>query len=197
MQSKRPSSTSPAQTLTRHRPPKPAEGRDAAPVFNDAESPLSWLRTRKDKLGQPLISEAQYLAGEKLRMDFERAMMARRTTTNWDVAGAAARGGNAAAELSDGAIAARQRYMKALDAVGPELSSILTQVCCLSTGLEQAERVLNLPQRSGKAVLGLALTALARHYGLLDTGARRSAGIGQWSLPDYRPAIPQPELEDA
>ena len=94
-----------------------------APAFNDAESPLSWLRTRKDKAGRPLISDVQYLAGERLRMDFERAMLARRITTNWDMAGAGGRGGNAAAELSDGAIAARQRYMTALDAVGPEPGS--------------------------------------------------------------------------
>ena len=150
------------------------------PGFNEAESPLSWLRTRKDKAGQPLISDVQFLAGERLRMDFERAMLARRTTTNWDMAGAGGRGGDVAAELSDGAIAARQRYVKALEAVGPELASILAQVCCLSAGLEQAERLLNLPQRSGKAVLGLGLTALARHYGLLQAAAAaaRRAALG-------------------
>ena len=167
-----------------------------APAFNDAESPLSWLRTRKDKAGRPLISDVQYLAGERLRMDFERAMLARRITTNWDMAGAGGRGGNAAAELSDGAIAARQRYMTALDAVGPELGGILAQVCCLSAGIEQAERVLSLPQRSGKAVLGLALTALARHYGLAAT-ERRSSAPSHWGLEDYRPSIPAPQLEDA
>ena len=167
-----------------------------APAFNDAESPLSWLRTRKDKAGRPLISDVQYLAGERLRMDFERAMLARRVTTNWDMAGAGGRGGNATAELSDGAIAARQRYMTALDAVGPELGGILAQVCCLSAGLEQAERVLSLPQRSGKAVLGLALTALARHYGLAAT-ERRSSAPSHWGLEDYRPSIPAPQLEDA
>lgn len=193
MRQKSRSSSRPAESLSAHRPPRPA----GAPVLNDAESPLSWLRTRRDRAGQPLIGDAQYLAGEKLRMDFERAMMAGRTTTNWDNAGASARGGNMVAELSDRAIAARGRYMKALAAVGPELSSILTQVCCLSAGLEQAERVLNLPQRSGKAVLGLALTALARHYGLLENPGAPSPGLGQWGLPDYRPAIPQAELEDA
>ena len=192
----RPRTPATRDTLTGHRAPKPAEGPGAVPVFNDAESPLSWLRTRKDKAGRPLISDMQYLAGERLRMDFERAMLARRITTNWDVAGAGGRGGNAAAELSDGAIAARQRYMAALDFVGPELAGILAQVCCLSAGLEQAERVLNLPQRSGKAVLGLALTALARHYGLSGGGGRPSRPA-HWGLEDYRPAIPAPELEDA
>jgi hypothetical protein len=167
------------------------------PGFNDAESPLTWLRTRRDKSGKPLISDAQYLAGERLRMDFERAMLARRTTTNWYMAGAGGRGGgNAAAEMSDAAVTARERYVKALEAVGPELGSILAQVCCLAAGLEQAERVLNLPQRSGKAVLGLALTALARHYGLIESD-RRMPGLTRWGLDDYRPGIPKSQLEEA
>ena len=147
-------------------------------------------------MGQPLISDAQYLAGERLRMDFERAMLARRTTTNWDMAGAGGRGGASAAELSDGAIAARQRYVKALEATGPELASMLAQVCCLSAGLEQAERLLNLPQRSGKAVLALGLTALARHYGLLQQDRQRN-DVRHWGLDDYRPGIPDAQLEEA
>lgn len=162
--------------------------RDLAPGFNDAESPLAWLRARRGRDGRPLISEAQYMAGERLRRDFERAMLARRTTMNWDVAGAGGRCGNVAAEVSDAAMAARQRYHAALDSVGPELASILAQVCCLSAGIEQAERVLNLPQRSGRAVLGLALTGLARHYGLLK--AERRGGIAAWGLAGFRPGIP-------
>ena len=171
-------------------------GSDARPAFNDAESPLTWLRTRRDRSGKSLISESQYLAGERLRSDFERAMMSRRTTTNWSLAGSGG-GGNAMAELSDGAIAARQRYHNAIAQVGPELSSILQHVCCMAAGLEQAERLLNLPQRSGKAVLGLALTALARHYGLLAGSRRSERGVSKWGLGDYRPGIPQTELEDA
>ncbi|MEI8177946.1 DUF6456 domain-containing protein [Aestuariivirga sp.] len=157
------------------------------PLFNEAESPLTWLRARRGKDGKPLISEAQYLAGERLRMDFERAMLARRTTLNWELAGTGSRSAGASAEMSDGAIAARQRYHAALDSVGPELGSILAQVCCLSAGIEQAERVLELPARSGRAVLGLALTALARHYGLGD--AKRHGAITGWGVAGYRPAL--------
>jgi len=79
-----------------------------------------------------------------------------------------------------------------MDAAGPELSSILLQVCCLAAGLEQAERLLDLPQRSGKAVLGLALNALSCHYGMgqaKPAAARKSF----WAVPDYRPAISEPE----
>lgn len=167
-----------------------------SPGFNIAESPLSWLRTRRDKAGRPLISDAQYFAGERLRSDFERAMLGRRTTTDWEAAGMGSRTGHVTADLSDGAIAARQRYVAALDAVGPELAGMLAQVCCLSAGLEQAERLLSLPQRSGKAVLGLGLTALARHYGLL-TAEQRRKDVRHWGLADYRPAIPDAQAEEA
>ena len=134
------------------------------------------------------LLKQQAAAEAQERADFERAMLARRITTNWDAAGSGARGSGVAAALSDNAIAARQRYVAALEAVGPELSSMLAQVCCLSAGLEQAERLLNLPQRSGKAVLGLGLTALARHYGLLNAGRRRN-DTRHWGLDGYRPAI--------
>ena len=191
----KPRSASGTSSLGRHRAPRPADGPAAKPAFNDAESPLSWLRTRRDRSGQPLISDAQYLAGERLRSDFERSMLAPRTTTSWEMSGASG-GGGAGLEISDGAIAARQRHHKALQAVGPELASILQHVCCMAAGLEEAERALNLPLRSGKAVLGLALTSLARHYGLLKE-AKRGPGTTQWSLDDYRPSIPATELEDA
>jgi hypothetical protein len=62
---------------------------------------------------------------------------------------------------------------------------MLGQVCCLSAGIEQAERVLDLPQRSGRAVLGLALTALARHYGM--AAPRRRDSIAGWAIDGYRP----------
>lgn len=172
----------------------PSEALDR-PLVNDAESPLSWLRTRKDRSGRPLISDEQYLAGERLRADFERGLLARRITANWDHAGGGKQAGNTEAHMSDGTLAARQRHHAAMAAVGPELSSILLQVCCLSAGIEQAERVLELPQRSGKAILGLALTALVRHYGL---GKARSGGRNadsHWGADDYRPGIPA--LEDA
>ena len=174
--------------LTAQRPQRPA----TAPVLNEAESPLTWLGARKDKLGRPLISEDQFLAGERLRADFERSMLARRITSNWDMSAAAVGGSNGVAEIGDGTLAARQRFHAAMDAVGPELSSILLQVCCLAAGIEQAERLLDLPQRSGKAVLSLALTALSRHYGLgrAKPAATRST---LWAVPDYRPAISVPE----
>ncbi len=81
--------------------------------------------------------------------------------------------------------------MRALDAVGPEMSGILVDVCCLARGLEAAERSLGWPQRSGKLVLQIALTQLARHYGMVRTlpDARRPASIRHWGVDDYRPQV--------
>jgi len=170
------------------RPPQASDIR--MPEINAAESPLAWLRARKDKAGRALISAEQFMAGEKLRADYERGCLGARVTANWDMSATAGRPGrNVIADVSDGALSAREALQRALDVVGPELASILVQVCCLSAGIEQAERILELPQRSGKAVLGLALTALARHYGFLKQAKRKSA-LGHWGTPDYRPAIP-------
>lgn len=180
-----------AESARADRRPRPPEGSIA---FNDAESPLAWLRTRRDKAGQALISDDQFRAGERLRADFERSMLSGRVTASWNITASSGRGpGALAADISDGAIAARQRFHAAMDAAGPELSSILYQVCCMAAGLEHAERLLGLPQRSGKAVLGLALNALVRHYGMAKAG--RGAKPAHWSLPDFRPSIQ--ELEDA
>ncbi len=84
--------------------------------------------------------------------------------------------------MTDAMIAARQNFHAALDAVGPELSGMLVQICCLSAGLEQAERLLELPQRAGKAVLALGLTSLARHYGFLRPSRGAGTPIGHSPL---------------
>ena len=168
-----------------YRPPRP-EGEAAVAGINVAESPLTWLRARK------LIGTEQYLAGEKLRADYERSRLERRITASWQMPTAAPGSTRGNAEISDHAIAARQKLQRALDSVGPELSAILVHVCCLASGLEQAERLLELPQRSGKALLGVALTGLARHYGLLRTQSRAQSAIAHWAAEDYRPAIASP-----
>ncbi len=166
-----------------------------APQFNETESPLARLYLRKDAHGKTYIDGQQFLAGERLRSDFERAHLSQRLTSSYsESAGSGGRhwqmSDNAIANLSDNAIAARQRLHHAFAAVGPELSGILYQVCCIAGGFEQAERILALPPRSGKAILSLALTRLARHYGLIKIyQPRKTDSIAHWATDDYRPAI--------
>jgi len=168
------------------------DGNERLVIVNDGESPLAWLASRKDKSGKPLIAPHQYAAGERLRADYSYAAMTGRVTVNYSpIAPGGQRGANSAAQLGDSVLAARQRVSQALAAVGPELAGVLVDVCCHLKGLEEAEREEGWPQRSGKVVLQLALTGLARHYGLIgEADARQAASrrIRQWGTEDYRPS---------
>jgi len=140
-------------------------------MVNEAESPLGWLRSRKDRNGKALIDEAQYEAGEHLRADYWFAHMSPKVTANWSGFAPAERSrrgapSNAAA-LRDEVLAAKERVMCALMAVGPEISGVLVDICCELKGLEEAEKANGWPQRAGKVVLQIALTRLAKHCGLI------------------------------
>ncbi|MGK2873775.1 MAG: DUF6456 domain-containing protein [Alphaproteobacteria bacterium] len=137
---------------------------------NNAESPLGWLISHKDRKGKPLISTEQFAAGERLREDFTLANLAPRVTAMWGMpinhAGRGGGGGGDPACMNDTMIAAKDRLWAALDAVGPDLGGVLLQVCCHLNGLTQTERNLGWPARAGKVVLGIALDRLAAHYGI-------------------------------
>ncbi len=165
-------------------------------LLNEAESPLGWLKSRKDRNGSPLISEPQYEAGERLRADYWFAQMSPRVTANWSALAPSERSRrgapSSAADLRDEVIAAKERVMRALKEVGPETGGILLDVCCELKGLEEAEKANGWPQRAGKVVLQIALTRLARHYGLIagdGRDRRRSGGVRHWGSEDYRPTL--------
>jgi Domain of unknown function (DUF6456) len=160
------------------------------PRFNEAESPVLKLFFHRDRNGKAYIDAAQLAASERLRADFERANLQPRLTMAYNEpdtlnGGFWSSSDNSIANLSDGAIAARHRFAKALEALGPELSSIAYHVCCLASGMEFAERVLALPPRSGKAILSIALNKLARHYGIKKSPAQPN--IEHWGSAGYRP----------
>jgi hypothetical protein len=182
--------TAPVAEKARARRPRPSP----VPAENSAESPLVWLRRRRDKDGNSLLSDTQFQAGERLRADFWFAQMTPRVTASWNPAASSRRERRAApgagVELQDHVVAAKERVHRALKAVGPELAGILIDVCCHLKGLEDAERALGWPQRSGKVVLLMALTRLARHYGLITDGNGACSPCQQiwhWGTPDYRP----------
>ncbi len=162
-----------------------------------SESPLAWLAGRKRADGRPWLDAAQVRAGERLRADYTRAGLVARVTADWSAAGggrtrrSGARGG--LADLNDAALDARDRVRRALAAVGPELSGVLVDVCCELQGLEGVERKHGWPARSGKLVLRLALSGLARHYGLSGTAqGPETATTRHWGEDGYRPRMDAP-----
>lgn len=164
----------------------------AKPALNVKESPLAWLAQRRDAAGKPLVSREQVEAGERLRVDFEFGNMGPRVTASWNPASVPSRGSRSAPgvgiDMTDRAVAARQRVEAALKAVGPELSGVLIDVCCFLKGIEQAERNGGWPRRSGKVVLQLALSHLGRHYGIERREAREGERLRIWHADDWNPA---------
>lgn len=171
-------------------------GTRRAVLLNETESPLGWLRNRKDRNGKPWISPHQYEAGERLRADYWFAHLSQRVTANWSALAPADRSrrgpSSRAADLRDDVIAAKERVMRALKAVGPEIAGVLIDICCELKGLEEAEKENGWPQRAGKVVLQIGLTRLARHYGLIGTPGnetRRPLKLRHWGSEDYRPTL--------
>ncbi|WP_244510351.1 DUF6456 domain-containing protein [Microvirga guangxiensis] len=149
--------------------------------MDSEESPLDWLRRRKDRNGAPMIDEAAYQAGERLRTDIMLAGLLPGVTARWD---AMPSGGGPASpsDATDRMIAARQRIRHAFDAVGSDFSDLLMDLCGFLKGLEQIERERGWPQRSAKIVVRLALARLAEHYGIeaAARGPAASRGIKTW-----------------
>jgi Domain of unknown function (DUF6456) len=133
-----------------------------------------------------LIEVHQLQSGERLRTDFTRAQLMPRTT-NWSNPMASARrgGGDRAITMTETIVAARQRLRQAMDAVGPEFSGLLIDVCCFLKGLEDIERDRAWPARSGKVVLQFALDRLARHCGhASQTRGPAGAQVRTWLADD-------------
>jgi hypothetical protein len=145
------------------------------------ESPLDWLRRRRDRNGEPMIDETAYQAGERLRTDIMLAGLLPGVTARWDAMPKT--GGPASpGEATDRMVAARQRLRHAFDAVGGDFSDLLLDLCGFLKGLEQIERERHWPVRSAKVVVRLALGRLAEHYGIESEarGLAASRGIRAW-----------------
>ncbi len=130
------------------------KGRSSATV-NLAESPLTWLHARGH------LSDRQFVAGERLRADWERSALGPRVTRRWD---AVRGGGDAELTPTERQIAARARFDAGVAAAGPGLADVLWRVVCAGETLPHAEKALAWPVRSGKLVLRLALDRVAAFY---------------------------------
>lgn len=131
-------------------------------TVNLAESPLSWLHARG------YLTDREFLAGEKLRSDYEAAALEPSVTMRWDNVPVARSRRSAPDGLNqtERMIAAKARFDGALAAVGPDLSDIAWRVVCAGESIPMAERRMAWPVRSGKLVLRIALDRLAGFYRL-------------------------------
>lgn len=135
--------------------------------YNLAESPLVALSRRRDKGGEPFLSEGLVGAGERLREDFELAQFGHRVSQQWDAfinGTAKVTGLDDGKEVPAGVQAARERVAAALEALGPGLGDVALRCCCYLEGLESAERRMGWSARSGKIVLRISLQRLRLHY---------------------------------
>jgi hypothetical protein len=155
---------------------------------NTIESPLGAIARLKDRDGGLFLPVEAVDAGERLLSDFTRGQLQPRITASWEPRLSArtqgAPGGQG--EIADSAMAARDRFSRALDAMGPELAGVAVDVCCFSKGLELVERERQWPARSAKLMLRTALLALARHYAPPPVRGRKSH---HWGSEDYRPVL--------
>jgi hypothetical protein len=145
------------------------------------ESPLDWLRRRKGRDGQRLISSADYEAGERLRRDLMQAGLLPSVTARWDAMPGSS-GAASPSDATDRMVAAGQRVRHAFDAIGSDFSDLLLDLCGFLKGLELIEQERHWPPRSAKVVVRLALSRLADHYGIATSarGPAASRGIRAW-----------------
>jgi hypothetical protein len=129
-------------------------------TVNLAESPLGWLKSRGH------VTERQFAAGEKLRLDWERSGLPPRVTMVWDSPppDRTRRGPAEIATATNAQVAARRRFDFAVKSLGPGLRDVAWRVVCAGEGMREAETALGWPARAGKLVLTMALDRLADHY---------------------------------
>jgi hypothetical protein len=129
-------------------------------TVNHVESPLGWLQRHGH------LDRRQYVAGEQLRMDWERANLSPCVTMRWDPAPGLARGQarNQGLERTEQQSVAKERFDGAIAAAGSGMADILWRVVCAGEGMRDAETALGWPARAGKLVLKMALDRVASFY---------------------------------
>lgn len=152
-------------------------------------SPLTNLSRLKERDGVAFFPAEAMQAGERLAADFHRAHLNPRVTATWEPKIASRTRGTAgsALDLTEAAMAARARFSRAADALGPELAGVAIDVCCFEKGLETVERERQWPARSAKLLLRAALLSLARHYA--PEAARSNRTSHHWGDDGYRPSM--------
>lgn len=134
-----------------------ARGKHRTVTVNLAESPIGWLHARGH------IDARQFDAGERLRADYERALLSPSVTMRWSPVRVDGGGGDGMTP-TENQIAAKDRFHGAMAEAGKGLKDVLWRVVCGCESLPDAEKGLGWPVRSGKLVLKIALDRVADFY---------------------------------
>lgn len=139
---------------------------DAAPQgrrvrYGAPETPLMHLARRKDHDGTSFLDDVHVKAGNRFREDYELARMDENAPEDWRCY---LTGTENCPDGQSPAMQAHIRTATAIATLGPGLGDVVICCCCDLEGLEKAEKTLGWAARSGKVVLRIALTHLARHY---------------------------------
>lgn len=126
-------------------------------TVNIAESPLGWLHAHGH------LDDRLFDAGERLRVDYERAQLGANVTMRWDAVRVKGTG-DKRLNQTERQMAARSRFSGALREAGRGLEDILWRVVCAGETLPVAEKALAWHACSGKPVLKLALDRVADFY---------------------------------
>ena len=138
-------------------------------AWGDLETCAPLARHLKPKGGKPALLEAVHAAAAQILVrDYERSALTSRVTMNWSPApgGSTRRAPKDRAEAPVSRLDAQTRVLDALEAVGPGLDRLLTNILLREVGMGAAERDLGWPDRTGAPALKLALDRLAIHYRL-------------------------------
>ena len=115
-----------------------------------------------------LLGPAERNAADRFLADYHRSSLAQNVTRNWSPTaprrGEGQRRGPEDAAL--GAIAAKDRVMDTLDALGPTFARIVEAMLVREESLAAMERRFGWGRRSGGTVVKLALARLAEIYGM-------------------------------
>ena len=160
---------------TRGEEPDPADRHremEARPVIDrDGQVRTAKANRREGPLGPWLdgLETHQRQAGERFIRDYHGSTLMSPVTRNWSPTAQCRsegrRKGPEDAALS--AIAAKERVMDAQDKLGPAFASVIDAALVREESAAALERRFGWAARSGRTVLGLALTRLAEIYRLV------------------------------
>jgi Domain of unknown function (DUF6456) len=132
------------------------------------DAPLHVLARRSRTDGEAWLPRELVTAALRFRETWEIARIGGGLTRDWDalVTGRVAAGGGKShpAGAPTRRLEAEQSLEAAIRALGPDLAETVLLGVCQEQGMEDIEKRLAYPARSGKIVLRIALRTLARHY---------------------------------